>query len=65
MKAPKLHIGDTGLAMAVLGLDADGLRADRSLYGQLLESFVYHELRRQASGRSDGVRFHHYRDRDG
>lgn len=65
VKAPKLHIGDTGLAMAVLGLDADGLRADRSLFGQLLESFVFHELRRQASGRADGVRFHHYRDRDG
>lgn len=65
VKTPKLHLGDTGVACALLGLDADDLRADRSTLGQLLETFVFQELRRQASGREDDVRFHHYRDKDG
>lgn len=65
IKTPKLHIGDTGLATALLGLDAEGLWEDRKTYGHLLETFVYQELRRQASGREDELHFHHYRDKDG
>ena len=49
IKTPKLHLGDTGLACALLGVDAAGLAADRSLLGQILETFVFQELRRQAS----------------
>ncbi|MFN2323055.1 MAG: ATP-binding protein [Trueperaceae bacterium] len=65
VKAAKLHIGDTGIGAAVLGVGSERLGADRHLYGQLLETFVFQELRRQASGRDDDVRFFHYRDRDG
>lgn len=65
VKTAKLHAGDTGLACALLGLDAEGLWADRELFGQMLETFVYQELRRQASGHEDPVAFHHLRDRDG
>lgn len=65
IKTPKLHLGDTGLACALLGADAAALWADRPLYGQLLETFVYQELRREASGREEPVVFHHYRDKDG
>jgi hypothetical protein len=65
IKTPKLHLTDTGVACAVLGLDADALAADRGTLGQLLESFVVQELRREASGRDDDIRFHHFRDRDG
>lgn len=65
LKTPKLHAGDTGLACAWLGMDADGLNADRAVLGQLLETFVYQELRRQASGRQDDLRFYHFRDKDG
>lgn len=65
VKTPKLHVADTGLASALLGLDADALWADKATFGQLLETFVYQELRRLASGESQEVRFHHYRDRDG
>ena len=50
MKTPKLHLGDTGLACALLGVDAAALSADRILLGQLLETFVFQELRRQAAG---------------
>lgn len=65
VKTPKLHMGDTGVACALLGLDADALRADRTVLGQLLETFVFQELRRQASWHEDEVRFHHFRDKDG
>ncbi len=53
MKTPKLHIGDTGLACTLLGVDGAALAADRPLLGQLLETFVFQELRRQASGQDD------------
>ncbi len=64
VKTPKLHIGDTGLACALLGLDADGLWADRGLFGRLLESFVYQELRRHADWREIPTMFSHFRDKD-
>jgi hypothetical protein len=65
IKTPKLHLGDTGLVCSLLGLDAASLAADRSLLGQVLETFVFQELRRQASWRDDSVRFFHFRDKDG
>jgi predicted AAA+ superfamily ATPase len=65
IKTPKLHLGDTGVACALLGLDAQALWRDRSTLGQLLETFVFQELRRHASWHEDEVRFHHFRDRDG
>ena len=65
VKRPKLHVGDTGLACALLGVDADGLSADRTLLGHLLETFVYLELQRQASWDDAAMSFYHFRDRDG
>ncbi len=65
VKTPKLHIGDTGLACALLGADARTLQADRALLGQVLETFVFQELRRQASWHQHPLALHHFRDRDG
>lgn len=65
VKTPKLHLGDTGVACALLGVDAGALWEDRGLLGQLLETFVFQELRRQSSGQEEEVRFSHFRDRDG
>jgi predicted AAA+ superfamily ATPase len=65
IKTPKMHLGDTGLACALLGLDAEALRADRQMLGQMLETFVYQELRRQASWRDETMQFFHFRDKDG
>jgi predicted AAA+ superfamily ATPase len=65
VKTAKLHIGDTGLGCALLGIDARALATDRNLLGQFLETFVYQELRRQASWEEDPITFHHFRDRDG
>ncbi len=65
IKTPKLHVGDTGLACALLGMDAAALATDRPVLGQLLETFVFQELRRQASWHDDPLAFFHYRDKDG
>lgn len=64
IKTPKVHLGDTGLASALLRVDAEALDKNRALLGQLLETFVFHELRRQASWGPDDIAFHHFRDRD-
>jgi hypothetical protein len=65
VKTPKLHLTDSGLACALLGITAADLWQDRTMLGQMLETFVYGELRRQASGVSEPVDFSHYRDKDG
>ena len=65
IKTPKLHIADTGLAASLLGVDAAALIKNRPLIGQLLETFVFQELRRQASWNESSIGFHHYRDKDG
>ena len=65
VKSPKLHVGDTGLATALLNVDVASLMADRALLGQLLETFVFQELRRQASCHPAPVAFFHFRDKDG
>ena len=65
IKTPKLHVCDTGLACALLRADAAALAADRALLGQLLETFVFQELRRQASWHEEPLSFFHYRDKDG
>lgn len=65
IKTPKLHLGDTGLAAALLGINATALTADRSMLGQMLETFVFQELRRQASWHNESLQFFHFRDKDG
>jgi len=65
IKGPKLHLCDTGLACALLGVDATALSVDRTLLGQLLETFIFQELRRQASWQEEPIRFYHFRDKDG
>lgn len=65
IKTPKLHLGDTGLACALLGADAQTLAADRQMLGPLLETFVFQELRRQASWHEREIAFYHFRDKDG
>ena len=54
VKTPKLHMSDSGLACALLGLSPTDLWNDREVLGQLLESFVFGELRRQAWRRRRG-----------
>jgi predicted AAA+ superfamily ATPase len=65
IKTPKLHLGDTGLASALLGVDTEFLLKDRAMLGQLLETFVFQELKRQASWSDMPVQLYHFRDKDG
>ena len=65
IKTPKLHFVDTGLACAMLRADAAALRADRMLLGLLLETFVFQELKRQASCHERRHTFSHFRNKDG
>ena len=65
VKSPKLHVVDTGLAAALLGADPGALEVDRTLLGQLLETFAFQELRRQASWHEAPTSFFHFRDKDG
>jgi len=64
IKTPKVHLADTGLVGCLLGMDHVALKKDRAFYGQLLETFVYQEFRRQANWAEDQHRFYHYRDKD-
>ncbi len=65
VKRPKLHLGDTGIAAALLGLDGPALAYDRTLFGQFLETFVFQELLRRAGWHDTRISFHHFRDKDG
>ncbi len=65
VKTPKLHMGDTGLACALLGMGGAELYRDREAFGPLVETFVLQELKRQASWRAAPISFYHFRDRDG
>jgi len=64
-KKPKMHIGDSGLACTLLRVGSDSLEKNCSLLGQLLESFVVEELRRQGSYSPQDYEFYHYCDTDG
>jgi uncharacterized protein len=64
VKTPKLHLGDTGLVAALFGFDAASLWEDRDAFGHLLETFIFQELRRQATAHEVPVSFFHFRDKD-
>ena len=65
VKAPKLHLVDTGLACHLLGADAQRLSEDRPLLGRMLETFVVGELRKQVSWTDPQTTLHHFRTASG
>ena len=65
IKSPKLHFGDTGLACNLLRCNAAELEDQRELLGQLLETFVFNEIEKQASVHPERIALHHLRDKDG
>ena len=66
IRTPKLHLGDTGLACALLRMGESSLdsSAGRKAFGPLLETFVFQELRRQLSWRAVPPRLYHFRNHD-
>ena len=65
VKAPKVHLIDSGLAATLAGLSADDWLRRRDRMGHLLESFVVQQLIAQATWTEPDLRFWHYRDKDG
>ena len=64
IKTPKLHLTDTGLICSLLGVDSNTIWQDKNLLGQLLETFIYQELRKQADWHDEPLQFHHFRNKD-
>lgn len=65
IKAPKVLMPDTGLAVHLLGLDAESLQSNRKVYGALLENFVVAELKRQLGWSDVSARLYHSRTAGG
>lgn len=64
IKTPKVHFLDTGLLAALRDVEADALRANRTGFGPLLESFVVSEVLKLASWSETRVRLSHFRTKD-
>jgi predicted AAA+ superfamily ATPase len=64
-RTPKLHFLDAGLLAALRGLTPERIRADRTPFGALLETFVFAELLKLASWAENRFQFSHFRDKDG
>ena len=63
VRRPKMHLTDSGLAAALIGVDAEALRVPTATAtGRLLETFVVGEIARQAGAAGPRVTLHHYRD---
>ena len=64
VKAPKVHLVDSGLAATLAELSADDWTQNRDRFGHLLESFVLQQLTAQAGWTDTELGFWHYRDKD-
>jgi len=64
VKTPKLHFLDSGLVAASRRLTLDKIKADRTLFGALLEGFVFAELQKLAALSDEQISFFHCRDKD-
>ena len=54
IKTPKMHMADAGLTCSLLGVSSASLWQDKTLLGQVLETFVYQELRKYADWHGEG-----------
>lgn len=61
VKAPKLHLVDTGLVCHLIGADVRRVSEDRSLLGRMMETFVVGELRKQVSWTDPHTSLYHFR----
>jgi hypothetical protein len=65
VRAAKLHVVDSGLLLALTGLDLEALRRERALLGPVVESFVAAELARQVGWSTTRPVLHHFRTHAG
>lgn len=64
VKAPKLHVCDSGLAAALTDLRPEQWNPERTRFGHLLESFVVQQFMAMGGWHDSEPRFGHYRDKD-
>ena len=64
VKTPKVNLIDTGLICAIRSLNRNKLILNPGQIGNILESFVCNELRKQTVWLDEKVNFFHYRDKD-
>lgn len=64
VKAPKIHVVDSGVASALIGLSDGDWNTDRERFGHVFESFVLQQLIAQAGWTDPDLAFCHYRDKD-
>lgn len=65
IRRPKLVLTDTGLASYLVGANRDTMARIGGPFGQLLETFVANELRKQLTWSKTRPSLWHFRDRDG
>ncbi len=65
VKAPKLFLGDTGLAAHLQGISSERLVNDPTLSGPLLENFVVSEIRKQVAWSETRPSLFHFRTHAG
>ena len=64
IKSPKVHFVDTGLLCSLRQVTTSTLADDPNILGHLLESYIFCELKKQASWLDEPLYFFHYRDKD-
>lgn len=64
IKTPKLHFIDSGLLSALAGISFSRLQQNRSLWGSLLESFVFGELLKHITTAETACQLLYYRDHE-
>lgn len=61
-KTPKLHFLDSGLLATARGLSFERVKADRAVFGALLESFIFSEILKLMTASDLRLTPHHFRD---
>ncbi|MBX9842970.1 MAG: ATP-binding protein [Xanthobacteraceae bacterium] len=61
-KTPKLHFLDSGLLAAARGLSFDRVKADRDVFGAVLETFVFSEVLKLMTASDLRLTPYHFRD---
>jgi len=65
VKSPKVMLNDTGLAAYLLGMNEQKLQHDPHVLGQLFETFVVGEIRKQAEWSKIQPQLFHFRSQTG
>jgi uncharacterized protein len=64
IKTSKMHMSDTGLACALLGVNSGALWQDKTLLRQLLEILIHQELCKHTDWHDKDIKFFHFRNKD-